>query len=140
MTSKSSGKCLHIAEVQRPKEGKRLLLLREASPRLFCWHEELPDGKEQQLELSAPSVEEALRLAQKKLRPLSFRTIKCGFRYALPERDEHGMNALFHQMAASQEGFGGIYFDEEVGHNCFVQNASHEALELLKRLRAEDRL
>jgi len=66
--------------------------------------------------------------------------VNCGFRYTLPERDEHGYNALFHQMAASYATSNGVYFDEESGNNCFVNFASEEAKNLLKVLQTSKRL
>lgn len=83
--------------------------------------------------ITAQTIEEALRIASNKWQSDYFCTLNCGFRYTLPERDEHGINALFHQMAASYSSSNGIYYDEELGNNCFVQNASEEAIEFLRQ-------
>jgi len=88
---------------------------------------------EQATTVSGETVEEAMRLAARHWQKDSFTTVICGFRYTLPERDEHGINALFHQMVASYSSMNGVYYDEELGNNCFVQNASDEAIRLWKR-------
>lgn len=133
---------VHIAFILRPGSGKSTLFLRKLSDQRFCWFEEKSSqpGIEEDLQIEAINVEEALRLARRKLAPLSFRTLICGFRFSLPERDEHGINALFHQMAASYQAPGGIYFDAEVGHNCIVHNSSLEAQQLLRVLKKQNRL
>jgi hypothetical protein len=64
-----------------------------------------------------------------------FRLLHCGIRYLLPERDEVGSNALFWQMALSYNSPNGHYYDEEVGHLCYVDFASHEALEIWRKIR-----
>ena len=64
----------------------------------------------------------------------------CGFRYTLPERDEHGLNALFNQMVASYSSSNGVYFEQELGHPCIVQNASIQARLLWKKLKQANRL
>lgn len=64
-----------------------------------------------------------------------FALLHCGFRYTLPTRDETGTNAHFRQMAQSYSAPNGHYFDEEVGHMCFVDFASQEALEVWRKIR-----
>ena len=105
------------------------VLLRQEAPDSFKWWtlDETDTG------VSASTVEEAIRLANKAWK--GFRTVICGFRYTLPERDEHGMNALFHQMVASYSTPNGVYLDEDLGHMCHVQFASQEALNLWKKLK-----
>lgn len=130
---------IHVGKYHPPKRGTRWLFLRKLSPHHYIWFEADGDN-ETKTEVEASSIEEALRLAHRTWKSHAFRTLICGFRYTLPERDEHGMNALFHQMATSQNTMNGTYFDESLGHNCFVQGASQEALELLKDLSASNRL
>lgn len=134
-----ANKLIHLAHIQLPKKGKTLLLLRERSPHDYEWYMESEAGEEDTA-IRGDTVEEAMQIAHAHWKLDSFKTVICGFRYTLPERDECGMNALFHQMAASQKGFNGTYFDEDLGHNCFVQNASQEALDLLEKLECEQRL
>lgn len=116
-----------------------MLLLRQLSSTEFRWFEDSMRG-EAATDVADSTKEGAIEKARKAWRLSSFRTLQCGFRYTLPERDEHGMNALFFQMKASQLSFNGIYFDEEMGHNCFVQNMSLEAKSILNRLKIENRL
>lgn len=134
------GKLIHLAQVILPKKGSCLLLLRREDPVRYEWYEEYENGKERKTSIFAPTAEEAIRQAYLNWQDHIFRTINCGFRYTLPERDEHGNNALFHQMVASYSSMNGIYFDEDVGHNCFVNFASDEAKKLWKELQAQKRL
>lgn len=127
-------KLIHAAKIFQ--QGKhKLLYLRKVSPDEYRWFcEGTPT------EVTGITIEEALRLAARHFSQDSYRTIICGFRYTLPERDEHGINALFHQMAASLSTPNGVYFDEELGNNCFVQNSSLEARELFYTIRARGEL
>lgn len=119
---------IHIASIS--KGGQQYLFLKELSHHHYAWYE-----GETEMPVSAPTITAAITAARDHWRANSFRLVNCGFRYTLPERDEHGMNALYHQMAASHATPNGTYFDEELGHNCFVQNASQEALNLLRELK-----
>jgi len=104
-----------------------LFIFKKKRVRNFAWYEEQPDHTEIETEVSAENIEEALRLGARYWKNQDFNTLSCGFRYTLPERDEHGINALFHQMVSSYSTMNGYYYDEELGNNCFVQNASNEA-------------
>lgn len=132
-------KLIHVGEYIAPGFGLRRLYLRLEDTGHFRWYEEI-ENEEIPTDIEGATLAQAMRLAHKTWKHNAFRTLICGFRYTLPERDEHGMNALFHQMAASQNSFNGVYFDEDLGHNCFVQNASIEALNLLKQLENSNRL
>ena len=125
---------IHVARIYTT-EGWRYLFLRKTSEGHFIWYEQQQNNEnEKETPVSAQTVEEALRLAPRQWKNESFTPLNCGFRYTLPERDEHGINALYHQMAASYSAGNGVYYDEELGNNCFVQNASEEALKLWKQL------
>lgn len=137
---KKWGKLIHLAKIILPKKGAYLLLLRKDDPVRYTWYEEYEPTKERSTEIFAPTAEEAIRQAYSNWKEDNFRTINCGFRYTLPERDEHGNNALFHQMVASYSSMNGIYFDEELGHNCFINFASDEAKKLWKELQSQKRL
>jgi hypothetical protein len=127
-------KLIHIAKIFT--DGKhQLLFLRKVSNDEFRWFE-----SKNPTPVYAPTIEESLRLAVRHWKEKSYSTIICGFRYTLPERDEHGINALFHQMAASLSTSNGVYFDEELGNNCFVQNYSLEARDLFLTLRTNGEL
>lgn len=132
-------KIIHAARRQAPGEKVKYLLLRMVDPARFVWYE-YDNQRTSQTDVEGVTLEEALRCARKCWRNDAFRTINCGFRYTLPERDEHGCNALFHQMIASYSSANGIYFDEEVGNNCFINFASTEARDLWKKLKKEDLL
>lgn len=139
-TEKKAAKLIHIARILAPTPDKCSLLLRQNETYRFTWYEEQSDQTERETDVSANTIEEALRLAARRWKNDAFRTIICGFRYNLPERDEHGINALFHQMAASYSSMNGVYYDDELGNNCFVQNASIEALRIWQRLKNQGRL
>lgn len=138
-TQEASNNLIHVAFRQGFKSERITLFLRQLSADEFRWFEEI-EGKEEKTSVFSNTKEEAIIEARKTWKLSLFRTLHCGFRYTLPERDEHGMNALFFQMKASLMSFNGIYFDEEMGHNCFVQNMSIEAKKLLSHLKKENRL
>lgn len=139
-TMEKTNKLIHIAQIYAANGKWRYLFLRKTSDISFCWFEALDGNDEKETAVTAATIEEALRLANRTWKNESFRTLNCGFRYTLPERDEHGLNALFHQMASSYGSMNGIYYDEELGNNCFVQNASSHARELWQLLKTQNRL
>jgi len=130
---------IHAAMILEKKRGQVTLLLRRISHEEYRWFEYL-NGEERQTGVAGITREEAIRIARSEWANSAFKTYQCGFRYTLPERDEHGMNAFFHQMKASLFSFNGIYFDEESGHNCFVQNPSQEARDLCFELKSKGKL
>lgn len=128
---------IHIAMITRKNLAHPYLFLRKVDPHTFSWFHADADGKnEKATPVSADNIEEAIRLANREWKIDYFRTLNCGFRYTLPERDEHGINALFHQMVSSYSSSNGIYYDQELGANCIVQNASIEARNLWNKLRS----
>lgn len=129
---------IHVGIIFTDK-GNQYLFLRKKEPNLFSWFIQDND-KENETEVNADSIQVALQKARRYWKPNWFKTLNCGFRYALPERDEHGMNALFYQMAASYQTSNGIYFDEELGHDCFINFASLQARSLLHDLKNQGRL
>jgi len=131
---------IHVAQITIAKKGKSQLFLRKQKPGHYRWFIENSDAVEKETAVIGETPEEALKNANRQWKLQEFRTINCGFRYTLPERDEHGCNALFHQMAASYSTSTGVYFEEELGHNCYVQGASQEALNLWRTLQAQSRL
>ncbi len=133
-TTEIQNKLIHVAFIYMKPKGRYKLFLRRKEANHIVWFEESENNKEIETEITAQTVEEAIRLGRKHWKNHAFRTLNCGFRYTLPERDEHGMNALYCQMAASYASSNGVYFDEDLGHNCFVQAASLEARKLLKVL------
>lgn len=133
-TIESRIKLIHIAKILNRQGRQTYLFLRKKEPN-FIWFEENSDGIEVETGVCANTIEEAIRLGARHWKNEYFNTVLCGFRYTLPERDEHGINALFHQMVSSYSSMNGIYYDDELGNNCFVQNASNEAYLLWQRLK-----
>lgn len=127
-------KLIHIARVQMQNQGSVYLFLRQIEPYRYIWFREYPIGVEIETAIWGGTTEEALLAAYKEWNRDEIRTVHCGFRYTLPERDEVGTNALFHQMVSSYLSMSGVYFDEELSSNCIVQFASTEARDLWNRL------
>lgn len=135
-----AGKLIHVGHYLGPNGRLVALYLRQEGNR-FRWYEER-GGEEVALDLSAETATEAIRLAAERFVDDDWRPLECGMRFNQSERDEHGSNALFHQMVASYSSshIEGNYFDEDTGHDCTVDQASEEALALWKRLQSEGRL
>lgn len=124
-------KLIHAATILS-SNGPQYLFLRQVSDHEFTWFIEV-DGQEQKTGVTFSHVEEAIRLANKKWMLENFTPLNCGFRYTLPERDEHGNNALFHQMVSSYSSMNGVYFDVDLGRLCIVQNAPSSTRALWKK-------
>lgn len=126
---------IHIAEIMPAQ----FLYLRKVNDKHYVWFLE-DQEKECETEIAAPNIEEAIRLAKKNWQNSAFKLIPSGFRFSLPERDEHGTNALFYQAIRSLNSMTGIYFDEEVGHNCIVHQIPLRIRELYAKLKQQQRL
>lgn len=137
MPAKKEEKLIHIARIKGDKKTPLYLFLRQKKDDLYQWTEERENGIEIDTKAFGSTIEDAIAKARKLFKQHSFRTVNCGFLYTLPERDEHGMNALFHQMKASYLSANGIYFDEKLKNNFHVQFASDEAKDLMYRLNRE---
>lgn len=122
---------IHVATLRR--KGRKCLLFLRKQEQHYIWYE-VEEEREVATSVTSDSAEEAIRLARRYFAPHFFETLRCGFRFTLPERDEIGTNALFHQMVSSYSAGNGVYLDEELGHQCFVNEASQEALTLWRRL------
>jgi hypothetical protein len=131
---------IHVAHIQVQNRGTCYLFLRQLDTYRYMWFKEETLKQEIETSIWGATAEEAFLLAHKTWKIDSFTPIHCGFRYTLPERDEHGINALFYQMAASYTSMTGVYFEAELGFNCIVQNASLEARDLHKKLQLADSL
>jgi hypothetical protein len=129
---------IHVGSIQEKSRWK-FVFLREKALKSYVWFIDNENG-ESEMAISATTIEEALSQANKQLKSKGFKFLNCGFRYTLPERDEHGNNALFFQMKESYNSSNGVYFDEILGNNCHVQFASLEAQHLLRKLKKENRL
>ncbi len=131
---------IHIGFIYTKDKGKCRIFLRKIEANRYVWFVENGNLEESETNVQAATIEEAIRLGRNQWKDQFFRTLNCGFRYTLPERDEHGMNALFYQMVASYGSSNGIYFDDELGHNCFVQASSLEARKIWKILQENSKL
>ncbi len=126
---------IHVACLQL-KRKPAYLFLRKLEDRHFNWFRvNATFDKEDATECSAETLFLAIATARKLWKESAFRLLHAGFHYSLPERDVVGSNALFWQMAKSYESFNGQYFDPEVGHLCYVDFASQEALEIWRKIR-----
>lgn len=132
---KSNAPIMHIARMQSDGD-IYYLLLRKIDPHTYTWFR-LRNSEEVITPISSSTIPQAIQLASKQWKEDGFRTVNCGFRYTLPERDEHGCNALFHQMVSSYNSMNGVYFDEELGHNCIVNFASSEGRDLWSKLKKD---
>ncbi len=130
-------KLIHVAKIFDSNKGWSWLYLRNTGKSGFVWFHQ-PNETEEATEIRGDNAETAIYNARQQWKDQFFTTLKCGFRFTLPERDEIGSNALFHQMYASYAIMNGVYFDEEVGHQCIVREASSEALNLMKTLQARN--
>jgi len=126
-------KLIHIAKIYDAAGCWSWLFLRNTGETGFIWYrQDEPTG------VRGDNAEEAIRNARRYWKDQFFTTLKCGFRFTLPGRDEIGSNALFYHMYASYAVMNGVYYDEELGHQCIVREASIEALDLMKTLQAQN--
>lgn len=110
--------------------GKKLLFLRKLEPKLYQWFDQ--DDK---TDVQAETQEEAIRLAYRKWQDRGFQMLPCGYVFTLPERDEHGNNASFSQMGKSLESMTGVYYDEDLGHSCIVNQIPNETRKIYNSLK-----
>lgn len=115
---------------------RRYLFLMKLDSSLFQWFKVNSsfEREEEALPLEETPAK-AIFAAHKQWKKDYFRLLNCGFRYSLPVRDETGCNAFFWEMAKSYASSNGSYFDEELGHFCYVDFASQEALSIWRAIR-----
>lgn len=118
---------IHVAKIF--EKGKWSYLYLHKEEQQYTWFK---DGKPTQV--TSVNIEEAILNANRHWKMEKIAMLNCGFRYQQPERDEHGMNALFYQMVLGYSSSNGIYFDPILAGNFLVQFASQEALQLWKTL------
>lgn len=138
--NKFKSKLIHAARIYEKSLGPIYLFLRQIEPYRYVWFLEDQAGIEIETPIRETTTENAFLAAYQMWSYNNIYLLRCGFRYTLPERDEVGVNALFHQMVSSYSSSSGIYFDEELGSNCIVQFASSEARDLWKRLQRTDQI
>lgn len=115
---------------------RRYLFLKKLDSSLFQWFKTTPSlDEEEETPCLGKTPAEAIFSAYANWKDAYFRPLHCGFRYSLPERDEVGCKAFFWEMAKSYSSLNGRYFDEELGHFCYVDFASQEALSIWRKLR-----
>jgi hypothetical protein len=124
---------IHVGKISNPHE--EMLFLRKIDELTYRWFAFLPTFHEEKTLCEGITIVEAIKKARRFWQEDFFRLFHCGFRYYLPARDFVGTNALFFQMVASYSSANGHYFDEEVGHFCYVDFASQEALDLMRKLK-----
>ena len=126
MTQTSQDKYpIHVGKISTNQK----LFLRSINDK-YIWHE-----SDIATDIAGNSIEEAIFHANRTW--TGFMPLKCGFLYTLPERDEHGINALFYEMCLSYSAPDGRFFDPRRGCFCKVDFASDEALKLYRELRDE---
>lgn len=130
-------KLIHAATLERTSE---YLFLRQKEPKLYAWYVDDGKGNEAETSVSADTVAEAIRLAVRHWRHDGFKALGCGYCFMLPERDEHGMNALFYQMSLSLQTLNGVYFEDDYGYYCSVKQIPSASRELWSKLKAAKRL
>jgi len=114
---------------------KQYLFLKKNDSSGFQWFKTTPTfDQEEATSCVAETPSLAIQAANKLWKEDFFRLLHCGFRYSLPERDEVGCNAFYWEMAKSYASFNGQYFDDDVGHLCYVDFASQEALAIWRKL------
>lgn len=96
---------IHAATIK--EEGKEKMLFLKKAQGGFQWTDR---------EVEFDSLPKALDYAWKE----KFSLLPCGYKFTLPERDEHGTPALFEEMAKSLNSMSGVFFDEREGLNCIV--------------------
>lgn len=126
---------IHVATLNDEKGERKWLFLRQLEPAKYRWFLK-EEGKEKATEIEAKDPLEAIRLARRHFAKQLFSPLLCGYNFTLPERDEHGNNALFYQMVKSVNSPTGIYFDEKLGHNCIVHQIPTKARRLYEELKS----
>lgn len=121
---------IHIGYLQQGRQ-RQYLFLRKTENGLYRW--EAAEAESLPL-IIADSAEEAIRLAVRQWRSPPWESLACGFRFTLPERDEVGTPALFHQMVRAYRSGGGVYLDDELGCSCIVHDAPSDTLALWRAL------
>lgn len=132
-------KLVHVGCVD-PRAGfNPYLFLREENEN-YRWYRQSLNGEELPTPVEGRTPEEAIRKASRFWEAEHFHSLHCGIRYNMEPRDEHGINALFYEMAQSYDSgtILGDYWDDRCGHRCYVDFASQEALALWKNLKGKE--
>jgi hypothetical protein len=96
--------------------GKKGLTLHKDADGLFRWYlDNVPT------DIASAKAEDAVKQARKRYKEEHFRIHSCGNKFTLPERDEHGTPANYQEMMKSLRSMNGVFFDDQLGHNCIVR-------------------
>lgn len=82
-----------------------------------------------------PNIGQTCHLARLRWARWGFRTLHCGTLFILPERDEIGSPALFHEMVQSLSNSSGAVFDPNRGYSYRVDQISEEAIRFYKEIK-----
>jgi hypothetical protein len=122
------------AHEQSSAKEQTFLLFQEGS--LYRWHLLLNDNYHLlATTCSAMNIGRACHLARMQWGRYGFRTLRCGTLFTLPERDEIGSPALFHEMIQSLAVSNGVVTDPSRGHPYRVDQISEEAVRLYKKIK-----
>jgi hypothetical protein len=80
-----------------------------------------------------PTLESAMKWGWKNIE--GFIPLNCGYKFVLPERDEHGKEAFFIDAVRSLNSMNGIFFDETLGHNVIVHQIPEKTKILARTLK-----
>lgn len=82
------------------------------------------------LDIEASTISQAIQMARRDF--IDFKPISAGYKYTLPERDEHGKEAYYCDAVKSLASPNGIYFDEKAGHNAIVHLIPQKTIDLIR--------
>ncbi len=105
---------IHLAEIGNEK--KELLELMLEDDGIFRWYR----GKAP-TEVAGATFQEAMKKGAAAWRLNYFSSVRCGTKFSLPERDEHGTPATYREMQLSLQSMNGVFFDEASGHVAIVK-------------------
>lgn len=134
---------IHIGKLSSADgANEELLFMRQVADDEYCWFREDRSGMERITEIMGSTPRKAVRSAQQFWGEKGFSSLYCGTRYSTIPQDEHGTPALFCQMVASYSANNtdGSYFDDLAGHECYVDFAPDDSLDLWYQLREDERL
>lgn len=119
-----------------PQEAKNwhLVLCKESES--FQWFiYNIEDKTLVETSCKGPNIGQTCHLARLKWARWGFRTFRCGTLFTLPERDEIGSPALFHEMVQSLSNSSGVVFDSNRGYSYRVDQISEEAIRFYKTIK-----
>lgn len=130
MTQEKIADIVHIGRIF--SEGlENYLFLKRCPSKQFQWVRQ-EDPISQEFE----SLDRAFEFGWKEWKDNRFSPLACGYRFTLPERDEHGTPALFEEMAKSLNSMNGVFFHESLGHNCIVNQIPIKARRLYETIKS----